>query len=29
MRILIAALPEPDQHRILHGTAAETYRILP
>jgi predicted TIM-barrel fold metal-dependent hydrolase len=27
IRALIAPLPEADQRRILHGTAAETYRI--
>jgi predicted TIM-barrel fold metal-dependent hydrolase len=27
MRAILAALPEADQRRILHGTAAETYRL--
>ena len=26
-RALIAPLPEAEQRRVLHGTAAETYRI--
>lgn len=27
VRTILAALPVADQHRILHGTAAETHRI--
>jgi predicted TIM-barrel fold metal-dependent hydrolase len=28
MRAILSALPEADQHRVLAGTAAETYRVV-